>query len=158
MTPPSLKSASPKRLKTASAPKKAASSSKTKAQSAGDVIRVASLPRRRTGGAAKTKKASKAANGITAAAIIDNIAERLDTKPIIVKSVFAALSDAVAEEIKKGGSVIVPGLVKIVVVHKAATSARPGHNPRTGEAITIAARPACKVIKVRTLKALKDML
>ena len=49
------------------------------------------------------------------------------------------------------------GLVKVTLTRKAATPARPGKNPFTGEAITIKAKPARNVVKVRALKALKDM-
>jgi nucleoid DNA-binding protein len=43
------------------------------------------------------------------------------------------------------------------VQSKRATKARPGRNPFTGEEIMIAAKPARRVVRVRPLKALKDM-
>ncbi|MEZ6124943.1 MAG: HU family DNA-binding protein [Planctomycetaceae bacterium] len=36
--------------------------------------------------------------------------------------------------------------------------AREGRNPSTGEPITIAAKPEAKVVKVRPLKKLKEMI
>jgi hypothetical protein len=59
---------------------------------------------------------------------------------------------------KKGPGVFaLPGLLKIVVVNKPATPQRTGINPFTKQEQVFAAKPARKVIKVRALKALKDM-
>ncbi|MCA8993705.1 MAG: HU family DNA-binding protein [Planctomycetaceae bacterium] len=48
--------------------------------------------------------------------------------------------------------------MKIVVAEKKAQPARQGINPRTGETIQIAAKPASKVVRVRALKKLKEMI
>ena len=69
----------------------------------------------------------------------------------------AQLEELVAAELKAGRPVTLPGLVKIHIQRKAATAARPGRNPATGEAITIKAKPACNVVKVKAVKALKDL-
>ena len=74
-----------------------------------------------------------------------------------VSDVLAAMSKVVGSELKGGRPVTIPGLVKVTLVRKAATASRPGRNPFTGEAITIKAKPARSVVKVRALKALKDM-
>jgi len=76
-----------------------------------------------------------------------------------VNSVFAALSEQIESAVgKKGPGVFaLPGLVKIKVVHKPATKARKGINPFTKEECVFKAKPARNVIKVRPLKALKDM-
>ena len=47
--------------------------------------------------------------------------------------------------------------MRINVIHKPATKARKGINPFTKEEIMFKAKPARKVVKVRPLKALKDM-
>jgi len=52
--------------------------------------------------------------------------------------------------------VLIPGLFILNVVDKPATLEHEGVNPFTKEPMTIKAKPARKVIKVRTLKALKD--
>jgi DNA-binding protein HU-beta len=60
---------------------------------------------------------------------------------------------------KRGpGEVLIPGLLKLNVVDKPATSKHEGINPFTKEPMTFKARPARKVIKVRPLKALKDAI
>ncbi len=64
---------------------------------------------------------------------------------------------AVARRYQKYGSV--PELaVKLRRVERAATQARKGRNPLTGEDIMIKAKPARKVIRALPLKALKDVL
>jgi nucleoid DNA-binding protein len=76
-----------------------------------------------------------------------------------VKSVFESLTQTIQKHMgKKGAGVfVIPGLVKIVQVHKKATKARTGINPFTKEEQLFKAKPARNVIKVRPLKTLKDM-
>ena len=91
--------------------------------------------------------------------IITAIAENTGLARKQVNSVFAALSEQVGSAVgKKGPGVFaLPGLVKIKVIQKPATKARKGINPFTKEECVFKAKPARKVIKVRPLKALKDM-
>ena len=56
------------------------------------------------------------------------------------------------------GQFTVPGMLKITQVTKPATKARPGRNPFTGEEMTIQAKPARKVIRVKALKKFKSEL
>ena len=91
--------------------------------------------------------------------IFNNIAEKTELSRKQVKSVFDALSEEVASAVgKKGPGVFaIPGLAKVTVIQKPATKARKGINPFTKEETIFKAKPARKVIKVRPLKALKDM-
>ena len=77
-----------------------------------------------------------------------------------VAAIFSALGALIAQELgKKGpGQVVVPGLLKLKVVRKPATKARPGTNPFTGAPTTIPAQPARNVIRALPLKALKEMV
>ncbi|MEK6799701.1 MAG: HU family DNA-binding protein [Planctomycetota bacterium] len=60
---------------------------------------------------------------------------------------------------KKGpGVFVVPGLMKIKVIHKPATKARKGLNPFTGQEMMFKAKPARNVVKVLALKGLKTMV
>jgi nucleoid DNA-binding protein len=76
----------------------------------------------------------------------------------------AAVFDSLASEIKRNlgsrgpGLFSLPGLLKVKVIKKAATKARPGVNPFTGEEIMIKAKPARKAVKVLPLKGLKEMV
>jgi nucleoid DNA-binding protein len=76
-----------------------------------------------------------------------------------VASVFDALSGCIKNAVgKKGPGVFaLPGLLKIIVVQKPATKAHKGINPFTKQEQMFKAKPARKVIKIRPLKALKDM-
>ena len=77
-----------------------------------------------------------------------------------VGTVFAALGECISLDVgKKGPGVFtVPGLMKVTRVNKPATKARKGINPFTGEETTFKAKPARNVVKVRPLKALKEMV
>ena len=68
------------------------------------------------------------------------------------------LNAMVAQQLGKQGpgEVLIPGLLKLSVVDKPATPKHEGINPFTKETMTYKAKAARKVIKVRTLKALKD--
>lgn len=77
-----------------------------------------------------------------------------------VTQVLTALSELISFDLgKKGpGMFNVPGLMKIVRVHKPATKARKGINPFTGEETVFKAKPARNTVKVRALKGLKEMV
>ena len=96
---------------------------------------------------------------LTKSGILTSIAKTAGLARKQVASVLGAL----AAEIKKGvgkkgpGVFAVPGLMKIVVVNKPAVPAHKGINPFTKQEQMFKAKPARKVIKVRPLKALKDM-
>ena len=100
-----------------------------------------------------------AAKAATKSEVYSAIAEQTELSRKQVASVFDALSQQVARNVgKKGpGIFVVPGLMKITVITKPATKARKGINPFTKEEVMFKAKPARKVIKVRPLKALKDM-
>jgi len=103
------------------------------------------------------EKSSKPA---TKSEILSNVAEATQLSRKQVSSVFDALSCQIKCALgKKGPGVFaLPGLLKIVVIHKPATPKRKGINPFTKQEQVFAAKPARKAIKVRPLKALKDMV
>ena len=110
--------------------------------------------------AAPAPAAKPAPKPATKTEIYSAIATKTNLAKKDVASVFEAMSELIGKEIgKKGpGLFVIPGLLKIKVVHKPATKARPGFNPATKEQITIKAKPARKVVKVLPLKALKDLI
>jgi len=77
-----------------------------------------------------------------------------------VSSVFEGLALLIKKDLsKKGpGAFVVPGLMKLVVIQKPAVPERTGINPFTKMEQTFKAKPARKVVKVRPLKALKEMV
>jgi nucleoid DNA-binding protein len=82
----------------------------------------------------------------------------------ISKKQVAAMFDALGEVMKKDlakrgpGAVNLAGMMKVTVQRKPATKARKGINPFTGEPTTFKAKPARNVVKVRPMKALKDLV
>jgi nucleoid DNA-binding protein len=93
--------------------------------------------------------------------IISNIAEAADLSKKQVTAVFEALATEIKKAVgKRGGpgQFTVPGLCKITIQRKPATKERKGINPFTGEETVFAAKPARNVVKIRPLKALKDMV
>ena len=95
----------------------------------------------------------------TKSEILSNIAKATQLSRKQVVSVLEALSGQIKAAVgKKGPGVFaLPGLLKILVIHKPATPERKGINPFTKQEQIFKAKPARKVIKVRALKALKDM-
>lgn len=102
---------------------------------------------------------AKSAKPATKSEILTTIAEVTELSRKQVAAVLEALSNQIANAVGKKGPGIfaLPGLLKIQVVTKPATKKRTGINPFTKQEQVFAAKPARKVIKVRPLKALKDM-
>jgi nucleoid DNA-binding protein len=107
--------------------------------------------------AVKAKK-DKKEKGLTKSQMVSELATKAGLTKAQVNSVFNAMAEVIGGELHANRPVTIPGLVKVTLARKAATASRPGRNPFTGEAITIKAKPARKVVKVRALKALKDMV
>jgi len=87
-------------------------------------------------------------------ALADRHSDKLTRKD--VKSVLEAIVQVGHHELKKTGTFVLPGLVRMLVVKKPATKERKGINPFTGQPAVFKAKPARKVIKARPVKAAKD--
>ena len=102
-----------------------------------------------------------APKSISKSEILNKLAEDSDLSRKQVSAVLDALTKLVAAQIGKKGSgiIAIPGLLKIVRIHKKAQPAKKGvPNPfKPGELMDVPAKPAKSVVKVRPLKALKDM-
>ena len=100
-----------------------------------------------------------AAKVLTKSQILSSLAEATELSRKDVASVFDALSDLIKKNVgKKGpGMFVIPGLMRIMVIQKPATKAHMGINPFTKQEQMFKAKPARKVIKVRPLKALREM-
>jgi len=97
---------------------------------------------------------------MTKTAILEQIAGNTGLTKKQASSVLDELAILIESHIKKGavGQFTFPGLMKIEVKRKPATKARKGINPFTGEETTFKAKPARNVVKIRPLKAIKDMV
>ena len=113
---------------------------------------------------APAKKADKAAapkpKQATKSEIYASLAEKTNLSKKQIAEVFEAMSELIAKDLgKKGpGIFVVPGLLKLKIVDKPATKARPGINPFTKEPTVIKAKPARKAVKAVLLKSLKELV
>ncbi len=97
----------------------------------------------------------------TKTAVLNCIAEKSGLNKKQVSLVLDALAASIGETISDGETpYTIPGLCKVVPQIKPATEAKIGvANPfRPGETMDVAAKPERKVVKVRPLKGLKDMV
>ena len=101
---------------------------------------------------------AKSAKPRSKSEVYTEIANATDLARKQVASVFDAMGSLLKKDLNKAGIFAVPGLMKVTVIKKPATKAREGINPFTGEKQMFKAKPARKVVKVRPLKALKDMV
>ena len=75
-----------------------------------------------------------------------------------VDLVIDGLLTIIGAHLKKTGLINLAGLMKIYLVKKAATKAREGINPLTGKPTIFKAKPARKVVRIRPLKKLKEII
>jgi nucleoid DNA-binding protein len=110
--------------------------------------------------AKKTFKFSRTTRPRSKSDIMSNIAENTELTKKEVTGVFDTLAAMLGHDLQKSGPQIfsLAGLAKFTVQRKPATKARKGINPFTGEEAMFKAKPARNVVKIRPLKALKDMV
>jgi len=74
------------------------------------------------------------------------------------KAYYDALTEGAYSNLKKNGTFVLPGFAKFTVKKKKATPARKGVNPFTKEPCTFKAKPACKTVRARAIKAIKAVV
>ena len=92
--------------------------------------------------------------------VVSGIAEETGLIKKQVNSVFEAMAGQIKKSLgcRGPGTYNVPGLMKVAVVRKPATNARKRINPLTGDETVFKAKPAWNVVRIRSLKNLKDMV
>jgi nucleoid DNA-binding protein len=97
---------------------------------------------------------------MTKSVILNEIAVNTGLAKKQVSSVIDELAILIERHIKKRapGQFTLPGLMKIEVKRRPATKARKGINPFTKEETIFKAKPAHRVVKIRPLKGMKDMI
>ncbi len=97
---------------------------------------------------------------MTKSVILNEIAANTGLAKKQVASVIDELAILIERHIKKRapGQFTLPGLMKIEVKRRPATKARKGINPFTKEETIFKAKPAHRVVKIRPLKGMKDMI
>lgn len=83
--------------------------------------------------------------------LINSIATEADLPKSTVDKVLIALAKTTAQELQAGNEVVITDIVKLSVVNRAERS---GHNPRTGEKITV---PAHKKVVAKPRGALSTL-
>jgi nucleoid DNA-binding protein len=106
---------------------------------------------------AKGKESAKAPSKTE---VVNNIAEATGLSKKDVVAVFDSLSTQIKNAIGKRGPGLfaIPGLCKITIKVKPATKERKGIDPFTKQERVFKAKPARTVVRVKPLKALKDMV
>jgi len=87
---------------------------------------------------------------MTKSQMLQVLAEKSELSKKQVTALVDAMVELAYKEVKSSGQFVVPGIGKLVKVHRAA---RMGRNPATGEQIQI---PAKTVVKFRVAKAAKE--
>ena len=87
---------------------------------------------------------------MTKSQIVEALATKAGVSKKEIVTLLEAMTDLAYQEVKKSGEFVVPGIGKLVKVHR---QARLGRNPATGESIQI---PAKTVVKFRVAKAAKE--
>ena len=91
---------------------------------------------------------------LTVSELVDELAQKTGLQKKDVKALLSALEEVTQKEIRAHRGIQIPGVVKVVVKATKARAAKMGRNPRTGEAMRIAAKPAGHAVKARPTKAL----
>jgi DNA-binding protein HU-beta len=95
---------------------------------------------------------------LTQAQMTAAVADRAELSKADAKRALEALDEIILEELGNAQKVRLGGLVQLTVRVKPATKKRTGRNPATGEAITIAAKPASVDVRARPLAKAKAAL
>jgi nucleoid DNA-binding protein len=113
-----------------------------------------------TASAAKPTRITAASKARTKGEIYNVISEQVGISRKEVAAVFDTISALAKADLSKGGPGVINlgGLMKVTVQRKPATKARKGINPFTGEEQMFKAKPARNVVKIRPMKAMKDLV
>jgi DNA-binding protein HU-beta len=95
---------------------------------------------------------------LTQAQLVTAVADQAELSKADAKRALTALEEIVLQELGNAQKVRIGGLVQLTVRVKPAQKKRPGRNPATGEAITIAAKPASVDLRARPLAKAKAAL
>lgn len=110
--------------------------------------------------AVPARKMTAVKKPMSKSAIINELTQNTELNKKQVSSVLDELAILIERHIKKRapGQFTLPGLMKVEVKKRPATKKREGRNPRTGEKMIIKAKPAHRVVRIKPLKKVKDMV
>jgi nucleoid DNA-binding protein len=95
---------------------------------------------------------------LTRLQFIERLAEKSGITNTQAVSALDAIGAMVSQELGKQGpgDVLIPGLLRLMIVHKPATQQHEGVNPFTNEPMTYKAKAARRVIRVKSMKSLSE--
>ena len=108
----------------------------------------------------KTKKLTAIREPYTKSRLFAAVSEDTGLSKKDVAAVYESLSTLMHRHLKKrsAGSFTLPGVAKFTVVAKKASKAQTKPNPfKPGEMMTVAAKPARRIVRIRALKGVKEM-
>ncbi|MBK7405087.1 MAG: HU family DNA-binding protein [Phycisphaerales bacterium] len=110
--------------------------------------------------APKAVKISAAKKARTKGEVYGVIADNVGISKKEVAAVFSTIGALAKADLSKTGpgTINLGGLMKVTVQRKPATKARKGINPFTKEEQVFKAKPARNVVKIRAMKAMKDLV
>lgn len=104
-------------------------------------------------------KAAKVTKARTKSEVYAHLADVAGLTRKQVAGIFEEMTAMIKKDLKGPGLFTIPGLLRIQVRKKPAQKAiKNWKNPFTGEITTKPAKPASKVVKIRPLKSLKEMV
>jgi nucleoid DNA-binding protein len=106
------------------------------------------------------EESEMAAKRLTKSQVVSELADITELDKKSINKVFDGLTEIIKKQLgsRGPGEFVIPGLLKLRAVKKAATKDRPGINPFTKQPIIIKGKPASKKIRASALKALKDLI
>lgn len=99
---------------------------------------------------------SEKVKAMSATELRQRIAEAVGITSQQAKAALEALVGITIEQANTIGTFTIPGICKVTKVHKPAKPERTMISPLTKQEITVKAKPAYSVVKVKPVKALKD--
>lgn len=101
---------------------------------------------------------SEKTKAMNATQLRQRLAETVGITNQQAKAVLEALSSTAVEQANTVGVFTIPGICKITKAHKPAKPERKMISPLTKQEITVKAKPAYNVVKVKPIKALKEAI
>lgn len=95
---------------------------------------------------------------IKKAELVGQLAEALETTKKEATAIYETVSQVIADVLADGQDVKIENVGTLTVATQAAREEREGRNPKTGEALTIAAQPAQTTIRFKVSKSFKEAL
>jgi nucleoid DNA-binding protein len=99
---------------------------------------------------------SEKIKAMNATQLRQRIAEMVGISGQQAKDVLEALASIAIEQTNTVGNFTIPGICKVTKSHKEARPERKMISPLTKQEITVKAKPAYNVVKVKPVKALKE--